>query len=59
MPSCGVQRQHAGVPRKTPHSCTPVKVTVTHPEIIVAESISKGYINQKMIDHLKSMGILV
>ena len=44
---------------KTPHSCTPVKVTVAHTDIIVAGKIAKGYINQKMIDHLKSMGILV
>ena len=42
-----------------PHSGSPVTVTVKPSYIIVAGEIAKGYINQKMIDHLKSMGIIV
>jgi hypothetical protein len=42
-----------------PHSASPVTVAVKPSDIIVAGEIAKGYINQKMIDHLKSMGIIV
>ena len=42
-----------------PHSSSPVTVAVKPTDIIVAGEIAKGYINQKMLDHLKSMGIIV
>ena len=34
-------------------------MTIAHSDIIVTGKIAKGYIGQKIINHLKSMGILV
>ena len=34
-------------------------MTIPPSDIIVTGKIAKGYIDQKMIDHLKSMGILI
>ena len=42
-----------------PKDSTPVTITVKPSDIIVIGKIAKGYIQQKMLDHLKSMGIIV